>query len=323
MKLDRGFKIFKRRKPGRIKQGFLGVCLATALFTSAAANPTGPTVSHGQVQISPGLQTQIQQLTDKAIVDWQSFSIGADESVRILQPSLQSVILNRVVGQDPSNILGTLEANGNVFLINPNGILFGPHSVVNVGGLVASTLGLSNEDFIAGNYRFNLEDASNLAPVINQGTIRISDAGYAVLTGPTVINEGVIVAKVGKVVLGAGERATLNLDGRDLIHFALADQVSEGITLLTPGSVSEALLDILGVAANRRADQLVRNSDGSIHLKNSSGTAVQAGTVRADGDSGQTAGSILIDSSDLSLVTPNSVTSASGRGDNSAGGGER
>lgn len=320
MKLNRRFKLFTFKRARLLRQSLLTFCTATALFASATANPTGPTVSHGQVQITPGVQTQIQQLTDRAIIDWQSFSIGANESVRFLQPSIQAVVLNRVVGQDPSNILGALEANGNVFLINPNGILFGPNSVVNVGGLVASTLNLSNEDFLAGNYSFTLEEGSALASVINQGTIRISDAGYAVLTGPTVINEGLIVAKVGKVVLGAGERSTLNLDGRDLIHFALGDQVSEGVTLLAPGSVSDSLLDVLGVAPNRRADQLVRYPDGTVHLSNSSGTLVQAGLVSVDGDTGRSAGSILIDSSDLTVLTQGSVTSASGSGNTSSGG---
>ena len=164
------------------------VCTASKIFNAS--------VRHGQVNVSPGTHAQIQQLTDQAIVDWQSFSIGANESVRILQPGALSVLLNRVTGVDPSTILGSLEANGNVWLINPNGILFGPGSTVNVGGLVASTLDISNQDFLSGNYNFRLA-GPDLGAVVNQGRIRITDGGYAVLTGPSVLNEGTIVAKSG------------------------------------------------------------------------------------------------------------------------------
>ena len=307
---------------------FSGTLAAAAITTSlvlgqsgvASANPSGPTVKHGQVTISPGVQTQIQQLTDKAIIDWHSFSIGNGEGVRFLQPNQFSVILNRVTGLDPSQILGTLEANGNVFLINPNGILFGPHSVVNVGGLVASTLNLTDEDFLSGNHSFILEEGSSLAAVVNQGKITITDGGYAVLTGPTVINEGTIVARTGNVVLAAGEQATLNLDGRDLIHFALDHQVTEGTVLLAPGQMSEAIAATLGVAPNRQADQLIRQADGSIRLVDSSGTLVQAGTVSVDGREGQDAGSVLFDSSDVTILADGSVTSASGVGLDSSGG---
>ena len=217
------------------------------LSSPAAANPTGGQVRHGQVNISPGVQTQIQQLTEQAIVDWHSFSIGANEAVRILQPSQLSVILNRVTGGDPSTILGQLEANGSVFLINPNGVLFGRDSVVNVGSLVVSTLNITDEDFLSGNYTFQQDANHELAAVVNQGKIKITDGGYAVLVGPSVINEGTIVARTGNIVLAAGETATLNLDGRDLIHFSLGGHVSDGTVLLAPGMMSEAIAQTLGV----------------------------------------------------------------------------
>ena len=298
----------------------LTTALTLGLAGASSANPTGAELRSGQVHIAPGVNTQIQQLTDRAIIDWQSFSIGNGESVRFFQPGTQSVILNRVVGADPSQILGTLTANGNVFLINTNGILFGPNSVVNVGGLVASTLNISDEDFLKGNYTFVLDEGSPLAAVINQGTIKVSEAGYAVLTGPTVINEGLIVARTGKIVLGATERTTLNLDGRDLVHYALGSERTEGTTLLSQGDVSQALLDTLGVAPNRRADQLVRNADGSVVLKNSSGTLVQAGTVDTDGVGGANGGKIWLDSSDLTLLAQGSNTTASASEGNASGG---
>ncbi|MCA9781456.1 MAG: filamentous hemagglutinin N-terminal domain-containing protein, partial [Candidatus Eremiobacteraeota bacterium] len=295
-------------------------CLTLALASSATANPSGPTVRHGQVQITPGAQAQIQQLTDRAIVDWQSFSIGTGESVQFLQPGQLSVILNRVTGVDPSQILGSLSANGQVFLINPNGILFGPNSTVNVGGLVASTLNISNEDFLSGNYSFFTEEGQDLAAVVNQGTIRITDGGYAVLTGPSVINEGTIVARTGNVVLASGEQATLNLDGRDLVHFALVGKVSDGTVLLAPGVMSESLAQTFGIRPELRADKLVQMPDGSVRMVNSSGTTVQNGLVSVDGRSGENAGNVLLDSGDVTIVGQGSRTTADGIGADSDGG---
>jgi filamentous hemagglutinin family protein len=309
----------KRKRGWRRFLAGAAVCagLATGVAT---ANPTGATVRNGQVHITPGVQTQIQQLTDRAIIDWQSFSIGETESVIFLQPSQLSVILNRVTGGDASAILGSLRANGNVFLINPNGILFGPNSVVSVGGLVASTLNVTDEDFLAGNYSFFQEEGLDLGAVVNQGQIHITDGGYAVLTGPSVINEGTILARAGNVVLASGEQATLNLDGRDLVHFALGGQVTEGAVLLPPGALTERLSDVMGVNPTLRANALVQDPDGTVRMVNSSGTLVQAGTVSADGFDGQDAGSVLLDSSDVTIVADGSVTSASGTGLDSDGG---
>ena len=288
--------------------------LTLALSATSLANPTGPTVRHGQVNISPGAQAQIQQLTDKAIIDWQSFSINANESVRFLQPGQLSVVLNRVTGGDVSRILGQLDANGQVFLINPNGILFGPNSVVNVGSLVASTLSLSDEDFLAGNYNFTQDMPRDLAAVVNQGKITVVDGGYAVLTGPSVINEGTIVARTGHVRLAAGEKATLNLDGRDLVHFSLDGQVTDGTVLLAPGMMSDVIAQTLGVDRAQRADKLIRLEDGSVKMVSSSGTLVQSGIVSVDGREGQDAGTVGLESTDLTIVAEGSVTSASGQG---------
>ena len=308
--------------PNTLKLWSLSFLLSAFLIGTgpAVANPSGPSVRHGQVTIRPGVQTQIEQLTNKAIIDWSSFSIGTGEAVRFLQPNDIAVVLNRVTGGDPSKILGQLTANGQVFLINPNGILFGAGSVVNVGGFVASTLNITNEDFLAGQYVFKQDPGSELAAVINRGQITITEGGYAVLTGPSVINEGSIVAKTGNLVLAAGEQSTLNLDGRDLIHFALQDKVSEGAVVLAPGMLSDALADTLGVDASQRADQLVRLPDGSVRLKNSSGTLVQSGTVSADGKAGKNAGSVLLDAAKTTTLTADSLTSAAGHGLDSDGG---
>ena len=304
----------------KMKRIGLTLGIGVLLSGTAVSNPNGPQVRHGQVNYSPGSQAQIQQLTDKAIVDWQSFSIGASESLRILQPGQLSVLLNRVTGGDPSLILGSLTANGQVFLINPGGILFGPNSSVNVGGLVASTLNITDQDFLAGKYDFSAVSGQDLAAVVNQGRIEITNGGYAVLIGPTVLNEGTIIARAGNVVLAGGEQATLNLDGQDLVHYALKEKVGEGTVLLAPGMLSDTMADIFGVNPSLRADSLVRLPDGSVKMLRSSGTTVQAGTVNVDGTDGQKAGSIALDSTDVTIVGRDSVTTASGHGKLSSGG---
>ena len=294
--------------------------LTLGLAAGSAANPRGPTVRHGQVDIVGGPHAQIQQLTDRAIVDWQSFSIGANESVQFLQPGQLSVILNRVTGGDASSILGQLSANGNVFLINPNGILFGPSSVVSVGGLVASSLDITDQEFLSGSYSFESVSGKDLGAVVNQGRIQVTNGGYAVLTGASVINEGIIVARGGNVTLAAGEKATLNLDGRDLVHFSIDSKLSEGTVLLAPGMMSDAIAETLGVERYERADRLIEQPDGSVLMLASAGTLVQDGIVSANGlENGSKGGSILLESTDLTLLTESSVTSASGAGTGDGG----
>lgn len=308
-------------KKNPFKKALAATVLSAAMVTGAMANPGGPSVQNGQVNISGlgGANVNIQQLTDRAIVNWDSFSIGAREAVRFLQPSQMAIILNRVTGQDPSQILGSLSANGQVFLINPNGILFGPNSSVDVGGLVASTLGLSDDDFLAGNYNFTQDPRQELASIINQGTITISDGGYAVLTAPLVSNEGLIVANLGKVALAGGESTTLNFDGRGLISYEIGALQAEAGTVVIPReAVGGMLADMLG--AEDRAGKLVERADGTLALEGGSGLTYQAGTIRTDGAAGQDAGTVAVDSARLTVLGANSVTAADGVGQNSDGG---
>jgi trimeric autotransporter adhesin len=152
------------------------LAVAIALGSAAAqANPQGAQIVNGQVSmVSAGNQLTITN-TPGAIINWQSFSINAGEVTRFIQQNPQSSVLNRVVGQDPSQILGSLQSNGNVFVINPNGILFGAGAQVDVNGLVASSLKLSNEDFLAGKLNFNGTAANG--DVHNQGAITTSSGG--------------------------------------------------------------------------------------------------------------------------------------------------
>lgn len=140
----------------------LTAAIATALYLlsskpvwsqAAASMPSGMTLVHGQA--STATSNGAMHITtggSKTVLDWQSFSIGKGNSVVFHQPDVTSQVLNRVTGQDPSHILGTLQSNGRVWLLNPNGVLFGKDARIDVGGLVASTLNMETQDFLSGRY---------------------------------------------------------------------------------------------------------------------------------------------------------------------------
>lgn len=193
----------------------------SALGAAAWAAPTGGEVVQGTASISQaGTTTTIQQSTARAAINWQQFGIAANESVVFQQPSASAVTLNRVLGQDASSILGSLSANGQVFLLNPNGVLFGSGAQVNVGGLVASSLGLSDADFMAGNLRFVRDGAATPGAVLNQGSITVP-GGVVALIGPDVRNTGTITATAGAIGLAAGDAVTLNLGGSPLLGITI------------------------------------------------------------------------------------------------------
>jgi len=180
----------------------LAISLMMSLGANVYAQPVGGVVTAGGASISSGAgSTTITQSTQNAAINWQSFSIAAGETVQFVQPNSSSVTLNRVLGSDPSSILGSLSANGKVFLVNPNGILFGKGAQVNVGGLVASTLNITDSDFMNGIYKFS---GTGNGTVLNQGAIN-ADGGYVALLGANVSNEGVISARLGTIALAAGD----------------------------------------------------------------------------------------------------------------------
>lgn len=218
------------RKVAKIKT--LVVTLAGAGLVSipgySVANPTGGQVIAGNATIHQESATKIgiTQTTDRVVIDWQKYSIGANEQVQYYQPSASSVSLNRVVGQDPSQILGRLTANGQVFLVNPNGIYFGKNAQIDVAGLVASTHNIRNEDFMAGRYLFNIPGKPG-ASVINEGQIRIADTGIAAFVAPSVANRGVIAAKLGKIALASANGFTLDFHGDELLSFVVSEEVAK------------------------------------------------------------------------------------------------
>ena len=193
----------------------LTIILVMSFGADVYALPEGGVITAGGASINSGsTRTTITQTTQNAAINWQSFNIGQKETVQFMQPNSLSVALNRVLGSNPSIILGSLSANGKVFLIIPNGVLFGKGAQVNVGGLVASTLNITDSDFMAGTYKFT---GAGDGMILNQGSIS-SDGGYVALLGATVSNEGIISAKLGTVVLAAGNAFTLDVVGDGLLN---------------------------------------------------------------------------------------------------------
>lgn len=281
--------------------------LAVSVMLSFGANsyalPAGGVVAVGDASISSTAgSTTITQSTQNASINWQSFGIGQGEAVHFVQPNSSSVTLNRVLGSDPSSILGSLSANGKVFLVNPNGILFGQGASVNVGGLVASTLNIADNDFMAGRYSFN---GSSGAAVLNQGSIN-ADGGYVALLGANVSNEGVISARLGTVALAAGNAVTLDVAGDGLLNVTVNQgavnalvnnggliRADGGQVLLSAQSAGSLLPSAVNNTGVIQA-QTLKNHNGSIRLLGGqSGTVSVGGTLDASGlGAGQSGGSV-------------------------------
>ena len=207
----------------------LAVSFSILITAPLYATPKGGNVVAGSVDFdsSQAGSLNIHQHTDKAIIDWQSFGINPNEKVEFIQLNNNSVVLNRVLGADRSIINGHLKANGKVFIVNQNGIVFGKNAQINVGGLVATTSDIANQDFLKGLYRFNKAPVAG-AKIINEGNITIADRGLALLVAPSVENRGVINAQLGRIVLGSAKRFTLDLYGDGLIQFDVTDKVEQG-----------------------------------------------------------------------------------------------
>ncbi len=180
----------------------------------AMAGPEGGSVVGGSATIhNPGTaNVTVNQFSDRAIINWRLFDIGVGERVTFSQPNSSSVALNRVTGGlGPSQILGSLDANGRVFVVNKDGIIFGAGAVINTAGFLATTSDITNENFMAGRFNFNIPGRPD-ASIVNMGTITAHSGGFAALVAPGVRNSGTITANLGNVTLAAGNTFTANLD---------------------------------------------------------------------------------------------------------------
>ncbi|MDI1245293.1 MAG: filamentous hemagglutinin N-terminal domain-containing protein, partial [Rhodoferax sp.] len=273
------------------KLSVLALVVYTAWGMSAWALPQGATVVNGQVSVAqPAVGAQVINASNGAIINWKQFSIGAGESTQFIQPSSTSAVLNRVVGPDVSQLLGQLKANGQVFLINPNGIVIGGGARIDTNSFVASTLDMTDADFLAGKLRFF--EGSGAGRVRNDGIITAAPGGRIVLIAPDIENTGIIQAPDGQILLAAGRKleiASLDLDGVTFEIQAPTDTVLNLGKLLAENGAVQAFAGSLRHSGEIRAGRMVQGSDGSIMLAGSNDLTLTSDSItRADGASGGT-----------------------------------
>ena len=266
----------------------------------ASANPTGGQVAGGSASISGGAgTTTINQTSNQAIINWQTFSIGSGETTRFIQPSSQSAVLNRVLGGQTSIINGTLTANGQVYLINGNGILIGPGGIVNANGFTASTRDITDPDFMKKNLHFT---GSGNGSVTNRGTVKAL-GGDVIFIGKTVDNQGTLSAPNGHVGLAAADDVLVTQTGDQHVFVKAVSNPSSangktgvnnsGTILAATAELKAANGNIYALATNNsgiiRATG-VSKSDGRVFLVASGnlGTTQNTGTIvaRAKGGGG-------------------------------------
>lgn len=322
----------------RILKGGKISLVVSAFLTGASllhAAPSGGVVMSGTANIAQsGSVTTINQSSQKASINWQNFSIGKSETVNFKQPSVSAITLNRVVGNEKSIIEGALNANGQVWILNSNGVLFNSSAKVNTAGLVATTKALSDEDFQKGEYSFK---GDSTASVINLGEITINNSGYAALLANTVQNEGSIKAIHGTVHLtGAGE-ATINLNGNSLVNLKVDKGVLDalvenkgaiyadgGNVYLTTNAVGELLKGVVNNTGIIEANSL-DDITGEIILFAHGGNTNVSGTLEAKEGLIETSGETLHVSKDVSikakewLLDPTNIIIADGGTDGIGG----
>ncbi|RZI70867.1 MAG: filamentous hemagglutinin N-terminal domain-containing protein, partial [Rubrivivax sp.] len=239
------------------------------------AQPTAGVVSAGSATIGgvPGAMV-ITQTTPNVAINWQSFGIQSGQSVQFVQPGTSAVALNRVVGPDPSNIMGSLTANGRVFLVNPNGILFGSGASVNVGGLVASTLAISDTDFMANRLVFS---SAGPGTVENLGSLQAADEGHLALLGANVSNQGLLYAYRGTVALAAGNAMTLDMAGDRLLSVTVNEGVLNALVTNSGALVADGGRVLMTTQA---AGSLLANAVNNTGVVQAQTVASERGSIR-------------------------------------------
>lgn len=312
------FRILKGGKISLVVSAFI------ASTTLLHASPSGGVVTAGSASIvQSGLVTNINQSTQKAAINWNNFSIANNEVVNFNQPNVSSITLNRVVGNEKSIIDGALNANGQVFILNSNGLLFSKNASINTAGLVATTMNLSDTDFMNGNYNFKGDSS---ASIINQGTITISDKGYVALFGKEVSNEGIIKATLGQVHLTGASELTLNLNGNSLVNLhvnkGVLDALVEnkgaiiaqgGEVYLTTNAVNELLKGVVNNTGIIEA-QTLDDVSGKIILFAHGGETYVGGKLDASAPNGGNGGFIETSGKKFRLLDNYFVTTISKQG---------
>ncbi|WP_343587055.1 YDG domain-containing protein, partial [Herbaspirillum sp.] len=288
--------------------------------TAVQAAPLGGQVSAGSGSISSaGTTTTITQSSQNLSLNWNSFNIGRQETVNFVQPSASAIAVNRITDTNGTQILGQLNANGQVYLINPNGILFGSGAQVNVGGLVASTLGISDAALSGAARSFA---GTGTGSIVNQGTINAANGGYVAFLGNAVSNQGTINAPLGAVALGAGSAVTLTFDGNSLVKMQvdqstlnnLAEnrdliKADGGMVIMNAGAKDALLASVVNNTGVIQA-HTVENRNGTITLLGgmAAGQVNVGGTLDASAPNGGNGGFIETSAARVKIASDAGVT---------------
>jgi filamentous hemagglutinin family protein len=317
---------------------FVGGLIAVAPNRGAFAAPGGGTVAAGSASISQnGAVTTIDQSSTRAVINWNSFNVGANQTVDFDLPSASSATLNRIAGDSASLILGHIDSNGQVYLVNPEGIVFGRTASINVGSLMATTSDISNTAFMNGHLAFTAPGDAQ-AVVGNDGSIRVGNGGFVALAAANVRNTGIINARLGRVALASGDGFTLDLYGDALINVTL-DRAAlatildangaplsryvtqDGQIIADGGHVSllaASAQNLVGAIVNldgvTRA-QSVENHNGVIVLNaGAAGTVSIAGSVDASGGAGSSGGTIDALGANVVALSTSHIDASGARG---------
>jgi filamentous hemagglutinin family protein len=332
----------KRLRSTTALQAAAVALLATTLAPRPAAalppgtQPSGGTVVAGSASISQSTTTTtINQSSNRAAVNWQSFDVGSQQTVQFNQPNASSSTLNRVVGPNPSEIAGHIQANGQIIVENQAGVVFDKGSQVNAAGLVVTAAGMTNSNFMSGNMVFD-QAANPDAKVVNNGTITVKQHGLAALVAPEVRNSGTIRAKMGTVILAGAETDTLDLYGDGLVSINVTGQVTTapdgtralvtntgrisakgGSVVLTADAVDGVVQTLVDAGGHISANSTAQRT-GRVLISGEGGDVRVEGVVIADGAKpGLSGGAIQVSGSTATIVGSHARISASGQ----AGGG--
>ena len=302
---------------------FLSATLLTvpSAFAAPAANalPTNGQVVAGQANISQsGNVMNINQSTQRAVINWDSFNVGKNATVNFNQPNSASSTLNRVNGASQSMINGAVNANGQVIFVNPNGVVFGKGAEVNTGGLVATTMNIKDSDYMSGKMSFSGGESGK---VINKGTITANGVnGYIALMAPEVKNQGVLIANISNsntIALVSGTKVTLSFDGSQLTNITVdasainslisnkhAITTNGGQIIIAANAASNLKASVINNTGTINSDSIT-TSGGKVFL--TAGTVNQSGTVSANSAQAD-GGNITISGNQVNLNTASKTT---------------
>lgn len=287
----------------RFLKSKLALAMHMLIFGDALAAPAGGDIVGGAGSVTQrGAETTIIQDSERLAIDWQSFDVGENERVEFIQPGESAVALNRILGDKGSEILGRIDANGHVILVNPRGVIFGQGAVVNAGGLIASGLQINPGDFMNGDLVFKRIEGTE-GTVINSGLINAASGGNVALIGTRVENRGLISANLGSVILASGAEAVLTFDDSGLLGVQIDKAVLQeeldsaaiqnsgdihaenGRILLSASKTRDVFSQAVNWGDEKQARSVTYDEDGGFTLS-AAGDVINSGLISTSGESG-------------------------------------